>query len=266
MFLRAKSLLLALLVGANASAYDHDAQFDAASPETWPVITLILDDIGNRRAEGKRAVALPGPVVFAVLPHTPYGPELARAAHRSGKEVMLHQPFQAATNNHLLGKGAITLDQTYRDIERTLRDNLLTVPHVAGVNNHMGSLLTRHPGHMAWVMRVLKEHGSLYFVDSVTTGRSVALSTAQAYDLPGLKRDVFLDSVPTEEAVAMQFERLKQHAREHGYAVGIGHPFPHTLNVLEKELPRLSGLGYRLIGIQRMIKVQARSGPDVLAE
>lgn len=253
-------LLMALLVlvAPRAWPYDYATSFDPGDPDTWPVVAIIIDDIGNRQAEGQRAVNLPGPVALAVLPHTPFGSELAVSGHKSGKEIMLHQPLQATENNHLLGAGAITLDQSYDEVRRTLKANLEGVPHVVGVNNHMGSLLTRHPGHMRWLMSVLQEEGELFFVDSATTASSVALSIAGDFGLPRSRRNVFLDSEQSFEAVAHQFQRLKQHAREHGYAVAIGHPFAATLDVLEQELPRLAGLGYRLVGIQSMIELQSR--------
>ena len=254
----AGSLTLALALAAHcAAAYDYEMNFDAGEPGTWPIIAIIIDDIGNQYKEGKRAVSLPGPVAYAVLPHTPYGPTLARDANSLGKEVMLHQPLQATRNNHLLGHGAITLDHSAEELHETLRGNLGTVPFVVGVNNHMGSLLTRHPGHMRWLMEALKQDGSLFFVDSVTTGRSIAFGVAEEHGIPSIRRDVFLDSDQDSQAIAVQFERLKQHARRNRFAVGIGHPFPETLQVLEKELPRLSALGYRLVSIQRMIELQS---------
>ncbi len=246
-----------VLLSWGANAYDYESHFNAGEPETWPVIAIIIDDIGNQYKEGKRAVSLPGPVAYAVLPHTPYGPTLARDANALGKEVMLHQPLQAASSNHLLGQGAITLEHSAEELKAALRANLDTVPFVVGVNNHMGSLLTRHPGHMRWLMEAIKDDGSLFFVDSVTTGSSVALGVAEEHDIPSVRRDVFLDSQQNRNAIANQFERLKQHARKNRYAVGIGHPFPETLQVLEKELPRLSDLGYHLVSIQRMIELQS---------
>lgn len=256
--------LLAVFVRC-AAAYDYEQYFDASDSGTWPIIAIIIDDIGNQYEEGKRAVSLPGPIAYAVLPYTPFGPTLARDANAQGKEVMLHQPLEATSSNHLLGRGAITLDHSAFELQETLRGNLDTIPFVVGVNNHMGSLLTRHPGHMRWLMEALKQDGSLFFVDSVTTGRSVAFGMAEEQGVPSIRRDVFLDSEQDSQAIAIQFERLKQHARNNRFAVGIGHPFPETLQVLEKELPRLAALGYRLVSIQRMIELQsAGSKPQTI--
>ena len=79
-----------------------------------PVISIIVDDLGYQLNDGRRVVDLPGPVACSVLPHTPYGERLARAAHVAGKEVLLHLPMQAM-NNKDPGFGALTLETGEQD-------------------------------------------------------------------------------------------------------------------------------------------------------
>lgn len=239
-------------------AYDHSRDFRADDVETWPVIAIIIDDMGYGANDGARVVALPGPVACAVLPYTPHAHQLAERAHKAGKEVMLHLPLEAAENNQLLGSGALKLDDTATQFQETLHANLAAIPHVEGINNHMGSLLTRHPGHMRWLMQAMKDSGELFFVDSRTTKQSVALNMAHEYAVPAVKRDVFLDGEKTLDAVAYQFSRLKQLARKNGYAVAIGHPYSETMQVLEQELPRLDNAGFRLVSVKEMIAIQQR--------
>lgn len=223
---------------------------------TLPRIAIIIDDLGDRPVEGERAVSLPGPVAMAFLPHTPHARTLAERAHASGKEVMLHLPLQAAGDN-ALGPGAITLDTTERQFFERFADGLASVPHVGGVNNHMGSLLTRHPGHMGWLMDALANHRVGWFVDSYTAVESVALALARERGLAAARRDVFLDADPAPEAIALEFERLVKLAQLRGTALGIGHPYPATLELLERELPRLRERGVELVGVAHLIRLQA---------
>lgn len=220
-----------------------------------PLVAIIIDDLGHRAREGRRAVALPVPVTCAVLPHTPMGARLARAANAVGKEVMLHQPLQSLDDgqNSKLGPGAIWLDTTRVEFAATLADNLAAVPYVRGVNNHMGSLLTRHPGHMAWLMEELASRDNLYFVDSVTTDATVAARLAREHGLPNLRRDIFLDADPEPDAIGAQLEQLLTRARRYGHAVGIGHPYPTTMDVLEAALPDLHERGYRFVTISQLL-------------
>ena len=216
------------------------------------VIGLIIDDLGDRLGDGRRAIALPGAVTYAILPQTTYSHSLAEQAHASGKEVMLHQPMQAV-NGKAMGPGGIDLHMTRRAMLRTLEANLASVPHARGVNNHMGSLLTRHPGHMAWLMEGLRDHGGLYFVDSTTTSHTVARRIAVEYTLPNTRRNIFLDHLREPHAILGQFVRLIEQARATGASLAIAHPYPETLAVLEKVLPHLEEFGVELLPVSELI-------------
>jgi Uncharacterized protein conserved in bacteria len=93
----------------------------------------------------------------------------------------------------------------------------------------------------------------LFFVDSRTSAATVAAAEAQAQDVAHVSRDVFLDDVRTPEAIAGQLQLGVAMARKQGSAVLIGHPYPQTLEVLAREIPRLRSLGVELIGLKQMI-------------
>lgn len=226
-----------------------------ADTPTNPQITIIIDDLGYALQAGRRAVNLPGPVVYAVLPQTPRGRILAELANASGKEVLLHLPLQSVDDEHAVEPGGITLDMSRKTFAEVLAQNLRAVPFVIGVNGHRGSLLTRHPGHMRWLMEEIGTR-DLLFVDSYTTHHSIALDIARETGVPATRRDVFLDSDPQPPSIAREFRRLKALARERGSAVGIGHPYTNTLDFLEKELPTLDRQGFRLVGIRQLLHRQ----------
>lgn len=217
-------------------------------------IALIIDDIGYSGPLGERAIALPGAVTYAVLPHTPFGTELAELAHDHKKEVMLHAPMSNLAHQPL-GPGALTDALSQEDFVATLNGNIDAVPHLQGINNHMGSELTGMQTQMQWVMEVLKERG-LYFVDSFTTAQSVAGQAAREHAIPTTTRNVFLDNETTAEDIDREFQRLLQTAREKGSAVGIGHPYEETLDYLEKALPALAQENIELIPVSAMIRLQ----------
>ena len=54
--------------------------------------------------------------------------------------------------------------------------------------------------------------------------------------MPCLERDVFLDDVPTEDAVTIQYNKAVQMAQKRGWAIAIGHPLQPTIEVLRKLL------------------------------
>ena len=218
-----------------------------------PRIAIIIDDLGYRYPEGIRATELPGPVACAVLPGTPRGRTLAVAAHENGKEVFLHLPLQAVDLDGPDEPGDIQLDMSRAQFAEAFDRSFRSVPHIVGVNTHRGSLLTRHPGHMGWLMEEINARGNLVFVDSFTTSSSVALRLAREVGVPALRRDVFLDFDRSTESIAREFARLKAVADRHGSALGIGHPYTETLDVLEREIPRLAAEGYDLVPVSALL-------------
>ncbi len=236
-----------------------------AAAETYagkPVVSLIIDDMGDKWDEARAALALPGAVTYSILPHTPYAAQIARAAHNQGDEVMLHQPMQAQ-NGKAMGPGGLSLAMSREAFLRTLRRNLASLKYVSGVNNHMGSLLTRHPGHMKWLMEELARNEGLYFIDSRTTGKTVALQMARESRLAVSRRDVFLDHDPDPAAIRRQFERGIARARSHGSAILIGHPYPSTLKVLKRLLPTLKTRGVQLLPVSQTIRIQQHRSPEL---
>ncbi|MGI9305040.1 MAG: divergent polysaccharide deacetylase family protein, partial [Gammaproteobacteria bacterium] len=176
-----------------------------------PVVAIIMDDLGNGFEQTTDALRLPGRITYSFLPHAPHSAQLAALANRRGKEVMLHLPMEAVSD-WPLGPGGLTLDMTEAAFKTSVTHTLHAVPAASGINNHMGSLLTRHPGHMGWLMEAIRDYSApLYFVDSKTTGGSVAYRMAREHGVPALRRDVFLDS--PDSGAAYVRERLTEMVR-----------------------------------------------------
>lgn len=227
--------------------------WQSAAQAQRPVIAIIIDDLGNSSRD-EVAITLPGAVACSFLPHTPHAVRLAKLAHQNNKEVMLHAPMQAMQGNQKLGPGRLMLDMTESEFVKTLQADLASVPHVQGINNHMGSLLTQHPGHMLWLMQEMNRHGDLFFVDSRTTAHSVAKMVANENQVPSLTRDIFLDAEEGEDFVHKQFDRLLNIARRHGSALAIGHPYPATMKVLKQRLLELESEQVNLVPVATLLK------------
>lgn len=195
-------------------------------------LAIVIDDLGYRLDNGRRAIALP--VTVAVLPHTPHARELAEQAHAAGRSVLLHLPMEPGTREDP-GPGALRSAMSRSEFELTLARNLGAVPHISGVNNHMGSRLTSLAEPMDWLMSALRGTG-LLFLDSRTTPESVAAARASANAVPTRQRDVFLDTLIETGFIERQLKIAAALARRRGTAVIIGHPHDATLAVLERHL------------------------------
>jgi len=257
--LGSRALQLGSLLGVFVCLFSLSAT--AADGQTAPAaqasIALIIDDLGNRWEYDQQVIMLPGPVACAFLPHGPHTRQLAQQAHSHDKEVLLHLPMQAVGDVPPEG-GKLTLDMTRLEFLRVFSDDLNAVPHVSGVNNHQGSLLTRHPGHMSWLMQEIKQHAGLFFVDSRTTRNTIARQLAHEHGVPSIERNVFLDHDRDIQNVRAQFRHLIEIARQHGTALGIGHPYPETLAVLKEEIAALETHQVKLVSVARLIELKQR--------
>lgn len=222
-----------------------------------PVISIIIDDIGYRNVEDLKALELPGPVTYAVMPHAPLTRKISEIVKDSGKNILLHLPMEAMDNdkNAYLGPGALKLDMNEVQFISTLSKNLRSIPDAIGVNNHMGSLITMQAEQMEWLMSYLNIR-KIFYVDSMTNTNTVASDIAREKNVPILKRDVFLDNLRDKKYIEQQFRRLISIARINGTAIAIGHPHPETIEVLKYNLNHLNEFGVRLISISEMLNAR----------
>jgi hypothetical protein len=222
-----------------------------------PLVTIIMDDLGRSLYTAEALLALPQAVTFAIIPGEPKAVQVAELAYAGDHEVMLHTPMEPqgypAVNP---GEDALFVEYSDIEIRRRLEQFLAYIPHVTGINNHMGSRFTEDARALAPVMKSLQEKG-LFFVDSRTTGRSLAAETARRYNVPTMDRDVFLDNVAEVDAIVTQIQKLEAKARKQGMAIGICHPYPETLEALRRELPGLAERGISLVPVSVLLKKQA---------
>lgn len=222
--------------------------------EALPAIAILIDDLGNDRAAAERIARWPYAVSGAVLPELAGSAETARELARSGKDVLLHLPMEPKGYPAIRpGPGVVLLSQSNDEIAATLARDLETVPGATGVNNHMGSAATADARVMAAVAGVLARRG-LFFVDSRTTQATVAFDAVHRAGVRSASRRVFLDDVAREDAIETELSGLVERARAEGSAIAIGHPYPSTLAVLERELPRLEGRGVRLVRVSELVR------------
>lgn len=198
-------------------------------------VAIIIDDIGNQWQRAQRLLQLSEPITLAILPYSPYGQKIAQIASKHNKEVILHAPMEPLHADSW--EGGLSLSMNSMELKNSLNDMLDWLPEATGVNNHMGSLFTAKKEPMTQVLSVIAERG-LYFLDSRTSADSQGLSVARSLAIPSAQRHVFLDNERDVELIQKQLDRLFEQAKTRGYAVGIGHPYTETLEVLERTLSK----------------------------
>jgi len=214
------------------------------------VIALVIDDLAGGETGRKEIMAIRRPLTLAVMPGLDSSTEIAKEAHQKGYEVFLHLPMEPEVGRpEWLGPGAITSATPLEKIREIVLTGLQDVPHAAGINNHMGSKITKREETMREILKVAREM-NLIFLDSKTTPDSVAARIAKEFGVPFVERDVFLDEVNTLEHVKKQIRRLAEIATKTGQAIGIGHVGITGINTsrgIIEMLPWLEDKGIELV-------------------
>jgi len=217
-----------------------------------PLISIIIDDIGYSISRARDFLRLNIPITFSVLPHLTNSYNLAVEIDDKGYEIMLHQPMEPY-NSHLdPGPGALYVGYESEKIAGIVEKNISNIPFATGVNNHMGSKFTSCGKEISETLRVIGDR-NLFFIDSLTSGRSVAYKTAKKLRMPAACRNIFLDNHLEDKYIQRQLHKLQIHAKVHGHAIGIGHPFPETARAIRRFLTNFKHPGISFVHISDLL-------------
>ncbi len=206
---------------------------------TLPKVAIIIDDIGYDREIADKFLSLDATITFSMFPHSPFQERIMKNARAKGILLMLHLPMEPVEYPQVNpGPGALLTSMSPDQLIHQLEDNLDALPHIRGVNNHMGSRMTAISTQMYQILSVLKKR-NLFFIDSLTTADSRCRSSARLLQIPFAQRDVFLDHIPKMELIRRQVNRLVRIANHYGEAIGIGHPYEATYQVFREMFPEL---------------------------
>jgi len=195
-----------------------------------PRLTIVIDDLGGSLEQARDLLDLGLPVTFSIMPNLPHTREVDAMAAKAGMEVILHQPMDAH-GSAPQAAGTLRSGMTVPETAAILAAHLAQVPHAVGVSNHTGSKATEDAVLMAAVMADLKGRG-LFFLDSLTSAKSVAGKEAAKSQVPTLSRTVFLDNERGQQPTLLMLAQAEKEARAKGRAVAIGHPYPETIAAL----------------------------------
>jgi polysaccharide deacetylase 2 family uncharacterized protein YibQ len=219
-----------------------------------PQLAIVIDDLGWDLGAAQGLLAIDIPLSFAILPNTPYKNLIAQEAQRQGKEILLHLPMEPYNYPHVdPGQPALLSTMNTKELTAQVEAALAAIPTAVGVSNHMGSRLTENRDAMHVVMQVMKHH-NLFFLDSRTSQKSLAYQVAHALGVRTAQRHIFLDNEIDSRKISQQLYRLAALARESGSAIGIGHPYPETVQSFRDTLPEIQQTGVEFVPISRLVQ------------
>ncbi len=220
-----------------------------------PVVAIIIDDMGAEVSQVRELMDIGVPLTFSVIPGLHQSREVATIAHNGGYEVMVHIPMEPqGYPQRRMEKNGLLMAYGDKEIAARMEGFMNVIPYAVGANNHMGSRFTEDREKMGVVLNVLKENG-MFFIDSMTTPKSVGLAMAREMGLRATARTApFLDNSEDVSAIKVQLASLTKLAVKKGSAVGICHPHKGTIQALTEELPIMRKQGIRFVYASTLVK------------
>jgi len=218
-------------------------------------VAILIDDIGQDMDVVDDLLAIDAPLSFAVLPHLPHSKQAAEKVHKRGREILLHLPMEPKsfpeTNP---GPGALFAEMTDEEIRALFRRNLEAVPHVQGVNNHMGSRFTEEGEKLAVVLQEIKNRG-FYFVDSRTSANSKGRDVAKKIGVRFRERNIFIDNEQDYEASLQNIMRILRDpgVTKDNTVLLIGHPYPSTVLAIREAIALLRDRGVEFVPVSSIV-------------
>lgn len=199
-----------------------------------PKLAIVIDDIGENMTVLKGLLGLDMDVTYAVWPNATHTKKSVQLITKDKRDLIIHFPMEPrGYPRYNPGEDALFISMTKEAIEKRVAENIAQIPEAVGVNNHMGSRFTANMPGMVAALSAFKAHG-LFFLDSLTTGKSVAREAARKADIPFYVRNIFIDNVKDINAIIHQLKKAENVALKQGYSVAIGHPYKETLAAIEK--------------------------------
>ncbi|WP_425058053.1 hypothetical protein SCACP_26950 [Sporomusa carbonis] len=227
---------------ATSKTYGHQAD-----------MAIIIDDFGYNREPIAGYVNMGRPITFSVLPYRQYSNEAASQALSAGHLVMLHLPLEPLSAAEEMEPTVITVGMSDEEIKQTVAKAIAAVPGVKGVNNHQGSKATADRRVMKDVLSVIKSH-NLFFIDSRTSGRSVAAEMSRQMGLRTGENELFLDNSSDVELIKKQLRKAVDTAIKNGSVTVIGHSRPNTVIAIREMIPEIEAAGVRLVYADQLLR------------
>ena len=217
-------------------------------PKRIPQVAFVIDDVAYETVSMDRFASLGVPLTFAILPRAKHCKELSQKANAMNFPVLLHLPMEPQDMIHNdPGPSGLYLKMSDQELKTQFDRDVASIPHLIGINNHMGSAFTENEPKMTLVLEWVKKKG-LYFLDSRTSGRSVVCQVAKRLGVPCLANETFLDNKDDVQDIEAQLDLVLQLALKEGQTVAIGHyRRKYLVQALANKIPEFKARGVQIV-------------------
>ncbi|WP_169566178.1 divergent polysaccharide deacetylase family protein [Sneathiella limimaris] len=226
-------------------------------PLDRPRIAIVMSDMGMSTSATQTAIQkLPGAITLSFNPYARNLQDWINQARAAGHEVLLQLPMEPmGYPKNDPGPHSLLTSLTDRENLNRLDWMLGRFTGYSGVTNQMGSRFTSSATDIEPILNVLNERG-LLFLDGRTSSKSVASRVASSINMPVSVNNRFLDNKADRATIDARLADLERIARYTGTAVGVGYPYPVTLERLAVWAQTLNRKGLVLAPISATVNRQ----------
>ncbi len=196
-----------------------------------PRVAILVDDLGFSLDAARQLAALPFPITWAIIPYERHSLATAELAVREGIPFLLHLPMEAIGDREKGRHSLIETRLTTEAIRLRVRNALWSLPGACGMNNHRGSRATQDVRVMEAVLAEAAAEG-VFFIDSRTSGNSLAYETAMQMGVQSARNASFIDHENSVAFMKRQIAKVVQMARQKGRVLAICHARTGTIRFL----------------------------------
>lgn len=215
-------------------------------------LAIVIDDVSVGREGLALLTRVEDPLSFALLVGSERDVEFGRRLAQSGRDVLLHLPMEPISRKADPGPNAVRVSMDDEEIRDVVRRYIRMVPFAVGVNNHMGSLATSDSRVMGVVLEEVGKAG-LFFLDSVTSPRSVASPLGKKLGVRVLQNSLFIDNIGQKEEIFKSLLEAARIAKRRGSTIVIGHPSKRTAESIVDAIPVIKSMGVRIVPVSDMV-------------
>jgi len=218
-----------------------------------PKIAIVLDDFGYNLNNIDAIFELNTPITLSILPNISYSTKVSEMAGEKNYEFILHLPLEPHEENMPLEKDTILTSMEEPEIIEFLEKAMASIPGLKGASNHMGSRATTDERLMSVIFKRMKKD-KLFFMDNVVTVDTVCKKVARKQGIKFIHRSVFLDNEADIDYIKGQIAELKEQALKTGWAVGVGHDRPKTVEALKETIPEMEEEGINFVFLSELTR------------
>lgn len=200
-----------------------------------PLVAIVITGLGHSKHITDMALALDDRFSLSFSPYARMVASWAAASRLTGHEMYIDLPFQTSTYPHSdPGPRSILISNSNTQNIKNLYWVMSRFQGYAGLVAPTTEIVTSNNDTYVPIMKEVARRGVMMLVGHPPTSlRSDEENSDRPRNLVSMNAHIWIDEELTEMAIQARLATLEQTAQRNGYAIGMAHAYPLTLDQLK---------------------------------